>query len=65
MVFELRLRSCSRPNMFVGRHNVEVISTFPSSLGQQYVTVTSSLERNQAVEGVGSAYTADLCLQFL
>lgn len=37
VVFDVRLRSRSHPNMFVGYHNVENINISPSNRGQIYV----------------------------
>lgn len=41
VVFEVRLRSRSRPNMLVIFDNVEIFSIPPSGRGQQYVAVIS------------------------
>lgn len=41
VVFEMQLRSCSRPNMFVGWHSVEIFSITLSSHDQLYVEVSS------------------------
>lgn len=41
VVFEVLLRSRSRPNMIVGWHNVEIFNIPPSCVGELYVKVPS------------------------